>query len=62
MSKERRLIPPTYEGTLRMTDRKGCMIFNVESRALHMGTKIKPQRGIVRSGDANLSDGSQYLS
>ena len=60
--KVRRLRPPIFVGALRITDGKGCIIFNFRSRAWCSGDKIESLCGIVRTGDANVSDGSQYLS
>ena len=59
---EHRLKPPNYVGSLLMVNGKVPMIFNFGSKALCSGAKIAPLWEIVRTGDANVSEGSQYLS
>ena len=49
-------IYPMSMCALRMTNGKVYMIFNLDSRSWYRGSKIEPLCGIVRTGDANVSD------
>ena len=62
ISKECMLRPPIHVGELCITNGKVRMILNIGSRALWSGAKIEQLCRIVRTRDANISDGSQCVS
>ena len=62
ISKEYRSMPPISVGELLITNVKVRMVFNVGSRALWSGANTGLIYEIVRTGDANVSDGNECLS
>ena len=56
-----RLRPPNSNDAMRINNGKVNMMLSFDGRDLHSESKIDPSRGIVKTEDTNIRDGSQHL-